>query len=86
MFLNKFGKNLILFAFVSCLCLMPVAAAAEDPEYGNSSSLNGTVDPESELFDLINHNIEVYNQNLNLTPEFFEKSRRRRTDPFCHNP
>lgn len=51
---------------------MPVAAVAEDPESGNSSSLNGIVDPESELFDLINYNIRVYNQNLNLTPGFLK--------------
>ncbi|MPN48945.1 hypothetical protein SDC9_196558 [bioreactor metagenome] len=51
---------------------MPIAAVAEDPEYGNSSSLNETGDPESELFDLMDYNIEVYNQNLNLTPGFFK--------------
>ncbi|WP_269849350.1 hypothetical protein [Methanosarcina horonobensis] len=43
-------------------------AAAEGPGYGNSTYLNETEDPESELFDLISYNIGVYNQNLNLTP------------------
>lgn len=70
--LNKFNKILMLLSFFSCLSLMPVAAVAEDPEYGNSSSLNGIVDPESELFDLINYNIGVYNQNLNITLGFLK--------------
>lgn len=72
MSLNKSGKILILLAFICCLSLMSVAAVAEDPEYGNSSSLNGTGDPGSELFDLMDYNIEGYNQNLNLTPGFFK--------------
>jgi hypothetical protein len=48
---------------------MSVAAAAEDPE---GSSLNSTEEPETELFELIDYNIEVYNQNLNVTPDFLK--------------
>jgi hypothetical protein len=43
-------------------------AAAEDSEYGNNTPLNGTGDPEPELFSLIDFNIGVYNQNLDLVP------------------
>ncbi len=66
--LNKYNKSWILLAIVFCLFLMPFMAAAEGPGYGNSTYLNETEDPESELFDLISYNIGVYNQNLNLTP------------------
>jgi hypothetical protein len=51
--LNKSNKFFILLAVVFCLSLMPFMAAAEDPGYGNSTLLNGTGNPESELFDLI---------------------------------
>lgn len=68
MLLYKFNKLLILFTVASCLFLVPVVAVAEDPGYGVNTSLNETGDP-GELFDLINSSIEVYNQNLNLTPD-----------------
>ena len=51
---------------------MPLAAVAEDSTYGNSTSPDGTGDPGSELFDLINNNIGIYNKNLNLTPGFLK--------------
>jgi len=67
MALNNSIKFLILSVIFS-LFLMPLAAVAEDSTYGNSTSPQGTGDPGSELFDLINYNIGIYNQNLNLTP------------------
>lgn len=68
MCLNKSNKFFILLALASCLFLMPFMAAAEDPEYGNNTPLNGTGDPEPELFNLIDYNIGVYNQNLDFVP------------------
>jgi len=65
---NKSNKFFILLAVASCLFLMPFMAAAEDPEYGNNTPLNGTGYPEPELFNLIDYNIGVYNQNLDLVP------------------
>ncbi len=68
MVFNKLTTFLILLSIVSFLSLMPFAAVAEDPEYENSTHLNGTSDPGSELFDLIDYNIVIYNQNLDLAP------------------
>ncbi|MCQ1535600.1 hypothetical protein FTO70_07900 [Methanosarcina sp. KYL-1] len=46
-------------------------AAAEELPAGDGSPAEGG-DPASDLFDLIDSNIEVYNQNLNLAPGFLK--------------
>jgi hypothetical protein len=71
MALNNANKFLILSVIFS-LFLMPLTAVAEDSTYGNSTSPDGTGDPGSELFELINYNIGIYNQNLNLAPGVFK--------------
>ncbi|WP_440947608.1 hypothetical protein ACSAZL_04875 [Methanosarcina sp. T3] len=51
---------------------MPGLAVAGDSAYGNGSSPDATGETGSELFDLINYNIGIYNQNLELAPGFLK--------------
>jgi len=70
----NYSKKFLILSVIFSLFFMPLAAVAEDftygndSTYGNSTSPDGTGDPGSELFDLINSNIGIYNQNLDLAP------------------
>jgi hypothetical protein len=67
MVLNS-SKKLLILSVIFSLFLMPLAAVADNSTYENSTSPAVTGGPGSELFDLINYNIGIYNQNLDLAP------------------
>jgi len=73
MFPNKSKIFLCFLATAFCLFLIPVTAVADDLAYKNNSSLDETGAPDSELFDLIDYNIGIYNQNLDLAPGIVKK-------------
>ena len=70
MILNS-SKKLLILSVIFSLFLIPLAAVADNSTYENSTSPAVTGGPGSELFDLINYNIGIYNQNLDLAPSIF---------------
>jgi hypothetical protein len=71
MYLN-ISKKFLILSVIFALFLMPGIAVAEDSTYGSGTSPDGTGYPGQGLFDLINYNIGIYNQNLDLAPGFLK--------------